>query len=135
MKQVFFKQLVALLDQSSAPYSKFNVSAIVLTTQGHVYNGVNVESAAYPTTICAEQNAIHTAVTQGMKKGEVSEVHLLARNPQGKLVLAYPCGGCRQVIAEQSNAKAYVYCYDEKGAARKHAIDELLPHAFLGAEL
>ncbi|MCK5819007.1 MAG: cytidine deaminase [Psychromonas sp.] len=135
MKKVFFKQLVALLDQSSAPYSKFNVSAIVLTTQGHAYNGVNVESAAYPTTICAERNAIHTAVTQGMKKGEVSEVHLLARNPQGKLVLVYPCGGCRQVIAEQSNAKAYVYCYDEKGEARQHAIDKLLPHAFLGAEL
>ncbi len=135
MDKVIFTKLVALLDRSSAPYSKFNVSAIVLTTKGNVYNGVNVESAAYPTTICAEQNAIHTAVTKGMKKGEVHEVHILARNPQGELVQVYPCGSCRQVIAEQSNANAWVYCYDAKGDTKKHSIDELLPYAFLGAEL
>jgi len=135
MDKVIFKTLVELLDRSSAPYSKFNVSAIVLTTQGDVYNGVNVESAAYPTTICAERNAIHTAVTQGMQKGEVYQVHLIARNPQGELIQVYPCGSCRQVIAEQSNANACVYCYNAKGETKKYSIDELLPHAFLGAEL
>jgi cytidine deaminase len=131
----YFEQLKALLDRSSAPYSKFNVAAIVVSKDGKTYEGVNVESAAYSTTICAERNAIQTAVTEGLKKGEVAEVHLIARNPRGGLVPATPCGSCRQVIAEQSNAKAAVFCYSPDGTAIEYTIDELLPHAFLGADL
>lgn len=135
MKKNHFDELVKLLDRSYAPYSMFNVAAIVVTSKGDIYKGINVESAAYSTTVCAERNAIQTAVVEGMKKGDVCEVHLIARNPQGELIQAYPCGSCRQVVAEQSNAKAIVYCYDPKGGYKEHTIDELLPHAFLGAEL
>ena len=135
MNTNYFDELVLLLDRSYAPYSEFNVAAIVVTTTGDIYKGINVESAAYSTTVCAERNAIQTAVVEGMKKGDVAEVHLIARNPQGELIQAYPCGSCRQVVAEQSNAKAIVYCYDPEGGAKEHSIDELLPHAFLGAEL
>jgi len=131
----YFEQLKALLDRSSAPYSKFNVASIIITKSGETYKGVNVESAAYSTTICAERNAIQTAVVEGMKKGELIEVHLIARNPQGGLVPATPCGSCRQVIAEQSNAKAQVFCYSPDGSTSEYSIDELLPHAFLGADL
>jgi len=131
----YFEQLKTLLDRSSAPYSKFNVASIVVTKTGQTYNGVNVESAAYSTTICAERNAIQTAVVEGMKAGDIAEVHLIARNPQGGLVPATPCGSCRQVIAEQSKAKAQVFCYGPDGTATKYSIDELLPHAFLGADL
>ena len=95
----YFEQLKILLDRSSAPYSKFNVASIVVTQSGKTYNGVNVESAAYSTTICAERNAIQTAIVEGMKAGDIAEVHLIARNPQGGLVPATPCGSCRQVIA------------------------------------
>jgi len=135
MQQQYYQELIELLDQSYAPYSGFNVAAIVVGKNGLQYKGVNVESAAYPTTICAERNAIHTAVTEGAKKGDILEVHLLARNDSGALIRAYPCGSCRQVIAEQSNNTAIVYCYNENGDVAEHSIAALLPFAFLGDEL
>ena len=131
----YFDQLNILLDSSSAPYSEFNVAAIVITRNGQLYKGVNVESAAYPTTICAERNAIHTAVTEGSQIGDIQEVHILARNMTKKLVKAYPCGSCRQVIAEQSAYDAIVYSYTSAIEVEQHSIAELLPFAFLGKEL
>ncbi|MGL1957236.1 MAG: cytidine deaminase [Colwellia sp.] len=131
----YFKQLTALLDVSSAPYSGFNVAAIVVDDKENTYKGVNVESAAYPTTICAERNALHTAVTEGVKKGEIKEVHILARNAEKTLVKAFPCGACRQVIAEQSTNNATIYIYAAEYDITTHSIDYLLPYAFLGEEL
>ena len=131
----YFTELNTLLDMSSAPYSGFNVAAIVVTEDNKVYKGVNVESAAYPTTNCAERNAIQTAVTEGAKIGDIKEVHILARNSEKVLVKAYPCGSCRQVIAEQSANAAMVYCYASESEIEQHTIAELLPYGFLGAEL
>jgi len=131
----YFNQLETLLDFASAPYSGFNVAAIVVTTDNKTYKGVNVESAAYPTTNCAERNALQTAVTEGAKIGDIKEVHILARNAENRLVQAYPCGSCRQVIAEQSANNAMVYCYASETEIAAHSIAELLPHAFLGTEL
>jgi len=131
----YFHQLESLLDKAYAPYSGFHVAAIVVTQAGKIYKGVNVESAAYPTTICAERNALHTAVTEGVQVGDISEVHILARNATQTLVKAYPCGSCRQVIAEQANNDAQVYSYHSENEVEQHSISELLPFAFLGKEL
>jgi len=131
----YFSQLKELLDYSSAPYSGFSVASIVITRDGREHRGVNVESAAYPTTICAERNAIHTAVTEGARRGDISEVHILARNAVQDLVKAYPCGSCRQVIAEQSGNDAAVYSYASATDVSQHTIEELLPFGFLGDEL
>ena len=126
----YFKALEKLLDCSSAPYSGFNVASIVVTEDGNIFKGVNVESAAYPTTICAERNAIFSAIAQGIRTGEIKEVHILARNAKKDLVAAFPCGGCRQVIAEQSLNKATVYIYSSKDDVTARSISELLPDAF-----
>jgi len=131
----YFKQLETLLDASFAPYSGFNVAAIVVLKDGRSFKGVNVESAAYPTTNCAERNAIQTAVTEGAKVGDLQEVHILARNEAKELVQAFPCGSCRQVIAEQSLNDTTVYCYASEDEVAVHSIAELLPFGFLGAEL
>jgi len=131
----YFKQLETLLDASFAPYSGFNVASIVVLKDGRSFKGVNVESAAYPTTNCAERNAIQTAVTEGAKVGELQEVHILARNESKKLIRAYPCGSCRQVIAEQALNETRVYCYASEDDVAIHSIAELLPFGFLGAEL
>lgn len=131
----YFTQLNNLLDASSAPHSNFNVASIVVDNEGNTYKGVNVESAAYPTTICAERNALHTAVAEGVKKGNIQEVHILARNPTKQLVKAFPCGSCRQVIAEQSNNNAKVFIYSAENEVTVHPIDFLLPFAFLGEVL
>ena len=135
MHKNYFTELEKLLDNASAPYSGFSVAAIVVTKNKSVYRGVNVESAAYPTTICAERNAIQTAVTEGAKIGDIKEVHILARNASKALIKAQPCGGCRQVIAEQSGYDAMVYSYASKTEIEQNTIAALLPLAFLGAEL
>ena len=125
-----FPELEILLDKASAPYSGFSVASIVVTKEGEIFKGVNVESVAYPTTICAERNAIFSAVTSGVKRGNIAEVHILARNVEKNFVAAFPCGSCRQVIAEQSNNEAKVYVYASQTEISEHSIAELLPHAF-----
>jgi len=135
MKKNYFSELKLLLDNSSAAYSGFNVASIIVCRDGREFKGVNVESAAYPTTICAERNAIFSAVTQGISKGDVQEVHIAARNAEKLLVTAHPCGSCRQVIAEQSMNDCLVYSYQSESVYTQNSIEALLPFAFLGEEL
>ncbi|HID34456.1 MAG TPA: hypothetical protein EYP25_07805 [Anaerolineae bacterium] len=80
--------MTALLEHCHAPYSGFHVAAIAVTRGGDVYPGVNIESAAYSTTICAERNAIHSAVTAGVRTGDISELHIPARSDAGQIIAA-----------------------------------------------
>lgn len=106
------------------PYSKFNVGAAVLYEDGSVYTGCNVENASYGLTICAERNAISTAVADGQKKGLKA---VAIYSPQAKNCT--PCGACRQWIAEFSkDALIILEGEDEKPLA--YTINELLPHSF-----
>jgi cytidine deaminase len=73
-----------------APYSEFFVGAAVRTRDGRVFEGVNVENAAYPLGVCAEKTALGRAVSDGVQPGEVEAL----------AVNASPCGGCRQWFHE-----------------------------------
>jgi cytidine deaminase len=73
-----------------APYSNYLVGAIVRTTDGKEFAGVNVENAAYPLGICAEKSALAAAAAAGYKPGDVSAIGISAA----------PCGGCRQWLHE-----------------------------------
>ena len=126
----YFTALEVLLENASAPYSGFHVASIVVAKDGSMFKGVNVESVAYPTTMCAERTAIFSAIAQGVKTGEIVEVHILARNANHDFIAAFPCGSCRQVIAEQSLNKAKVYVYHSEEKVTTHTIEELLPNAF-----
>lgn len=126
----YFHELETLLENASAPYSGFCVASIVVSKNAKVFQGVNVESVAYPTTICAERTAIFSAIAQGIKSGDIVEVHILARNSNKDFIEAFPCGSCRQVIAEQSANKANVYVYASDIKISKHSISSLLPNAF-----
>ena len=73
-----------------APYSEYLVGAVVRTTDGREFAGVNVENAAYPLGICAEKSAITAAATAGYRPGGITAIGITAS----------PCGGCRQWLAE-----------------------------------
>ena len=73
-----------------APYSRYHVGAVVRTTDGREFEGVNVENAAYPLGVCAEKSALVTAVAAGYGPGDVEAIGITAS----------PCGGCRQWLAE-----------------------------------
>jgi cytidine deaminase len=85
-----YDRAVAAAESAYAPYSNFFVGAAVRARDGRVFEGVNVENAAYPLGICAERTAISRAVTEGCKPGDLEEI----------AITASPCGGCRQWIYE-----------------------------------
>ena len=111
-----------------APYSRFPVGAALLTKDGRVYHGSNVENASYGLSICAERNAVWKAVSEGVT--EFTAIAVTARDGRG----APPCGSCRQVLHEFA-PNAWVYWRDSRGRLLKRRLTELLPSAFRLEEL
>lgn len=110
-----------------APYSNYPVGAALLTSSGRTYDGVNVENAAYPTSMCAERVAVFKAVSEGELQFEA--IAVVTRNG------ASPCGSCRQVLSE-FGLETIVLVADEKGdISLETTVDELLPGAFGPANL
>lgn len=116
----------AAAEKAYAPYSKFRVGVVVVTSDGEVFTGANVENAAYPASSCAEDTAITTAAAQGVRKIEALAVACIdATDVEG----SYPCGRCRQVMSEFDVEKVIVTS-GEGSEIREHTLDELLPHRF-----
>ncbi len=112
------------LAHAYAPYSGIKVGAAVLTEQGQVYSGVNVENASYGLTLCAERVAIAAAVAAVGPGMRIKAIAVVGDRP-GPLA---PCGACRQVIHE-FGPEALVIFPGEKGLVEV-PITELLPQAF-----
>ncbi|MEJ2446770.1 MAG: cytidine deaminase [Anaerolineales bacterium] len=110
-----------------APYSNYQVGAALLTDSGKIYTGVNVENAAYPDSICAERAAVFSAISAGER--EFAAIAVATRNG------GTPCGSCRQVLSE-FGLDIEVLLIDENGTlVRQNTVRELLPGAFLPADL
>ena len=114
------KARVAAL-RAYVPYSKFRVGAAIEDAVGTVFVGCNVESASFGLTICAERNAIFSAITAGAARPFARIAVSCIDAPGGT-----PCGACRQIISEQFSAEAPVIV-DGLGTFRA---DALLPHPF-----
>jgi cytidine deaminase len=85
-----YERAVAVSKRAYAPYSNYLVGAAVRTRDGRVFEGVNVENAAYPLGVCAEKSALVTAVGEGYGPGDLAAIGITAS----------PCGGCRQWLYE-----------------------------------
>lgn len=109
-----------------APYSHFKVGAALLTAQGAVIKGANIESASYGLTCCAERVALFKALSEG--HSEFVAVAIVARQRGGPM----PCGACRQLLAEYA-PRAAVWVADSQALhrERRFTVAELLPLAFL----
>jgi cytidine deaminase len=105
-----------------APYSGFAVGAAVETMDGQRFAGCNVENAASPQSICAERNALSSAVAAGGRG--VRRIYVIADPPSA------PCGACRSVIAELGGPDAEVIVGSLDGTERVWRLAELLPDAF-----
>ncbi|VEP11648.1 Cytidine deaminase [Hyella patelloides LEGE 07179] len=113
------------LTKAYAPYSQFQVGAAVLTKQGQIFTGCNVENVSYGLSICAERNAIAAAVA--IEGGDTIEVVAIAI-ANNRQILCSPCGACRQVIQELGQ-KATVIFQDRAGW-QATSIENLLPQGF-----
>jgi cytidine deaminase len=108
-----------------APYSKFFVGAAVLFEDGSIITGCNVENASYGLCLCAERNAISTAIAQGIEP-KIKKIAIASPNTDK----CTPCGACRQWIQEFSKDAIIVLKDGEKTI--EYSIAELLPHSFDG---
>jgi len=115
----------AAMENAYAPYSNFKVGAAVLGASGRVYSGCNVENVSYGLSVCAERTAIFKAVSEGER-----EIRAIAiSSSSGKA--AFPCGACRQVMAEfaPSGEDMHVYLVSDEGV-ETYTLADLLPHEF-----
>jgi cytidine deaminase len=112
------EQAVAAADHAYAPYSQFRVGAAVRGRDGRVFEGVNVENAAYPLGICAERSALARAVREGLRPGDLETI----------AITASPCGGCRQWLIEFKLDSVVYRCSDGEVVVATPA--ELLPDTF-----
>jgi len=105
-----------------APYSHYTVGAALLTASGRIYDGVNVENAAFGDTICAER----TAAVKAVSEGERDFMAIAVASGNG----GTPCGSCRQVLAE-FGLEARVLIVDDSGAiVQRSRVRDLLPNSF-----
>lgn len=111
------------------PYSKFDVGAALLTRDGNIYKGCNIESAAYTPTNCAERTAFFKAVSEGEKEFEAIAV---VGGPKGRTPdeLCPPCGVCRQLMMDFCDPKEFKIILVDKEQIKEYKLCELLPLGF-----
>jgi cytidine deaminase len=111
-------------ENAYAPYSRFLVGAAVLTDDGEIFAGANVENASYPLSVCAERSAVQRAVSEGARR--LVAVAVVGSSPDGP---TWPCGGCRQVLHEFA-LDLLVVSEAPGGMRHERELTELLPDAF-----
>ena len=125
------KKLITLASQARqnayAPYSGYAVGAALLSDSGEIYQGANVENAAYPSTMCAERAAIFSAVTAG--EHDFTAIAVVTENG------GMPCGACRQVMAEFSPDMLVLIADAGGHILEELSVHELLPGAFCPEDL
>ena len=115
------KKAIVAQKRAEAPYSGYPVGAALLTTNNTVILGCNIESRAYPTTLCAERVAIFSAISQGYK--DYSSMALITQDG------AFPCGSCRQIIHEYCG-NILLYISKDLDNYVTQTISDLLPFPF-----
>ncbi|MGG0657544.1 cytidine deaminase [Rummeliibacillus pycnus] len=116
-------------EKAYVPYSKFKVGAALLTADGKVYKGCNIENSGYSMTNCAERTAMFKAVSEGER--DFAAIAIVA-DTEGP---CSPCGACRQVISEFCAPNMPVYLTNMKGDVKETTVAELLPGAFSPEDL
>jgi cytidine deaminase len=125
-KKSLFDYLLLARQKAYAPYSHFQVGAVVVTTTGDIYFGANVENASFGLCMCAERNALFAACLAGVKPFEIVTIGVLADSPGP----TSPCGSCRQVMLELANKETNVIMYNLKGECKEMKVADLLPYPF-----
>ncbi len=114
-------------ENAYAPYSNFKVGAAIITEDGKIFTGANVENASYGLSICAERVALFKAVSEGYRKFKAIAVVADTDGPVS------PCGACRQVLSEFGDMD--VIMANVKGDMKVMKLSELLPESFTPEDL
>jgi len=128
-KQELIAEALKAREFAYVPYSKFQVGAALLTEDGKVYKGCNIENAAYSLCNCAERTALFKAYSEGEKSFKRLAVAADTPGPVS------PCGACRQVISELCSPNMPVILTNLNGQVKEMTVQELLPGAFSSEDL
>ncbi len=129
MINVLIQQAIRVRQNSYAPYSGYHVGAALLSEDGMIYTGVNVENASYPAGICAERTAFCKAVSEGQRVFQaIAIVGGKSDEPVGEYCL--PCGICRQFMSELCGNDFQVIAARSTEDYQVFRLEELLPNAF-----
>ncbi|MBQ3272346.1 MAG: cytidine deaminase [Solobacterium sp.] len=124
-KEELIAEAFKAMENAYAPYSKYHVGAAVLTADGTVFWGANIENASYGATNCAERSAVFAAYSRGYRKDTIEALAIVSDGER----IAAPCGICRQVLSELLKGDTPIYLsngYDEMTTN----MTELLPMQF-----
>lgn len=119
------KEAFSAMKNAYAPYSNYHVGAAVLTADGKVFYGANIENASYGATNCAERSAVFSAYSNGYRKDTIEALAIVS---DGKRIAA-PCGICRQVLCELVKGDMPIYLSNGRDEVDT-CINELLPMQF-----
>jgi len=115
--------------RAHAPYSKFPVGAALMTSDGRIFAGANIENASFPEGWCAETTALSHFVMAG--GGTITDIAVTAQ----KMDRITPCGGCRQRLAEFARPDTRLHLCDQTGVVETLTMGEILPLGFSGETL
>ncbi len=118
------EELKELLNNSKSKYYNFNVSAILITNDDNKFYGVNVETSSPQAGICAERNALYSAISHGYNKDDFKELHIMASKP------VTPCFVCRASLVDYLKLDTKIYVYSMDSLYKMYTLEELVPHAF-----
>ncbi|MBS0185949.1 MAG: cytidine deaminase [Proteobacteria bacterium] len=127
IKEILINKAKDASKNAYAPHSKFKVGAAVLTENGKIYTGCNVENASYGLTICAERNAIFSAVAH---EGPHMRLKMIVVSTNPQVSLASSCGACRQVISEFASKDTRII-FPKEGDYIDVSLEEILPLQFV----
>ncbi|HIY56758.1 MAG TPA: cytidine deaminase [Candidatus Tetragenococcus pullicola] len=120
---------IQALEKAYVPYSHFPVGACLVTKEGKLYQGINIENASYGLTNCAERTAIFKAVSEGER--EFKHLVIAGHTPEP----ISPCGACRQVMVEFFEPDMPVTLIGDHGVLKETTVEELLPYSFTKKDL
>ena len=115
--------------RSYSPYSGFQVGAALLSADGEIFGGCNIENAAFGPTNCAERTALFKAVSEGVR--DFTAIAIVGGKAEGDLEFCSPCGVCRQALVEFCDPKTFVvYLGTGPEDYKGYLLEELLPYSF-----
>ncbi len=118
------RSAIEVMHNSYSPYSKFKVGAAALLKDGTIITGTNVENASYGLSMCAERVCLFTIYAKGYRKNDIISFCIAGKQ------ITYPCGACRQVMAELMNPNTLVVLVDSQGNSEEIQVKDLLPKPF-----
>ena len=124
-REELIEEAFKAMENSYAPYSNFHVGAAVLTKDGKVFWGANIENASFGATNCGERSAIFAAYSNGYRRDTIKALAIVSDGDR----IAAPCGICRQVLSELITGDTPIYLSNRKDEMDT-CMNELLPYQF-----